>query len=231
MLISIIIPVYNERENLLKNLSSLNEQANKFPLEIIVSNSPETTDDSQKICIGFDKVSCYLSNKKGRAEQMNYGASKAKGTVLLFLHADVSLPKDFYLCIKTAIDSGFKAGFFCYKFDDNRFLLRINSSFTKKDGFFAGGGDQCLFFLKETFRKLRGFNTQFCIMEDFELIDKVRKLKIPYTIIQSPVLVSARKYKANSWLRVNSVNGYMFLNYKFGRSPEKLVKIYRKWLK
>ena len=231
MLLSVIIPVYNEKENLLKRLSFLSEQANKFPLEIIVANSPETSDDSFEVCNNFDKVSYFLSDKKGRASQMNFGASKAKGDVLLFLHADVALPEDFYNQIKNAFEAKFKAGFFCFKFDKNTFLLNINSAMTKKDGMFAGGGDQCQFFTKETFTALGGFNEAYCIMEDFEIINKVRKQKIPITIIQSPVTVSARKYELNSWFKVNLINGFVFLQYKLGASPEKLRKTYKSLLR
>jgi len=231
MLISVIIPVYNEKENLRKRLSFLCEQANKFPIEIIVSNSPETTDNSKIVCNNFDKVRYFLSDKKGRAPQMNFGASKAKGDILLFLHADVKLPNDFYNQIKNAVENNFEAGFFCFQFDKNSFLLNINSAATKKDGIFAGGGDQCQFFTKKTFKKLGGFNEEYCIMEDFEIIGKVRKQKIPFTIIQSPVIVSSRKYEENSWFKVNLINGYMFLKYKLGTPPEKLRKTYKSLLR
>lgn len=231
MLISVIVPVYNEKENLLKRLSFLCEQANKFPIEIIISNSPETTDSSKNVCDNFDKVRYILSDKKGRACQMNFAAKQAKGDVLLFLHADVKLPKDFYPQIKNAINANFEAGFFCFKFDKDNFLLNINSSMTKKDGVFAGGGDQCQFFTKKVFESLGGFNEDYCIMEDFEIIGKVRKQKIPFTIIQSPVIVSARKYETNSWFKVNLINGYMFLKYKLGSSPENLRKTYKSLLR
>lgn len=231
MLLSVIIPVYNEKENLLKRLSFLCEQANKFPIEIIVSNSPETSDDSFRVCQNFDKVNYFLADKKGRAAQMNFGANTAKGEVLLFLHADVKLPEDFYDQIKTAFEAKFKAGFFCFKFDKETFLLNINSGMTKKDGLFAGGGDQCQFFARETFTALGGFNEMFCIMEDFEIIGRVRKRKIPFTIIQSPVIVSARKYEAHSWFKVNLINGYVFLKYKLGASPENLRKTYKSLLR
>jgi len=231
MLISVIIPVFNEKENLYKRLSFLCEQANKFPIEIIVANSPETTDDSLVMCKNFDKVRYFLSDKKGRSCQMNFGAKQATGDVLLFLHADVGLPEDFYNQIKKAVDTNFEAGFFCFKFDKENFLLNINSSMTKKDGVFAGGGDQCQFFTKEAFENLSGFNEDFCIMEDFEIIGKVRKQKIPFTIIQSPVTVSSRKYEANSWFKVNLINGYMFLKYKLGTSPEQLRKTYKSLLR
>ncbi|MGB1284583.1 MAG: glycosyltransferase, partial [Polaribacter sp.] len=143
MIISVIIPVYNEQKNLVKRLSFLSKQTNKFPIEIIVSNSLETTDKSAEVCKNFDKVTYFESEKKGRASQMNFGAQKAKGNVLLFLHTDVALPKDFYEQIINAVKSGNKAGFFAYKFDRKSFLLDLNSSFTKRDGLFTGGGDQC----------------------------------------------------------------------------------------
>ena len=231
MLLSIIIPVYNEQENLIKRLSFLCEQANKFPIEIIVSNSPETSDETPKICKKHDKVTFLNCNKKGRAAQMNAGAKVAKGTILLFLHADVILPDDFYNQIITAIQEGNQFGFFAYQFDKKTPLLNFNSKFTVKDGMFAGGGDQCHFFKKETFTNLKGYNENFCIMEDFEMVDSIKKQKIKFKIIQSKATVSARKYDANSWLKVNLINGYVFLKYKLGVHPIKLRKTYKSLLR
>jgi rSAM/selenodomain-associated transferase 2 len=231
MRISVIIPIYNEQENLVKRLSFLCEQANKFSIEIIVSNSPESFDETPKVCENFSNIRFINSPQKGRAAQMNFGAKQAIGDVLLFLHADVCLPNNFYEEVTNAIKNGFKAGFFAYKFDKETRLLNLNSSFTKNDGIFAGGGDQCQFFTKETFEKLNGYNEEYCIMEDFEMIDNVRKMKIPYTIIQSKATVSARKYDQNSWLKVNLINGYGFLKYKFGVHPTKLRKTYKSLLR
>ncbi|WP_439128689.1 TIGR04283 family arsenosugar biosynthesis glycosyltransferase [Polaribacter sp.] len=231
MLLSIIIPVYNEQANLTKGLSFLCEQANKYTIEIIVSNSPETSDNSLQICKNYAKVSVFNAPKKGRAAQMNFGASKATGSVLLFLHADVQLPLDFYEQVKNAINNGNNAGFFAYKFDRETPFLKFSSNFTKRNGLFAGGGDQCQFFTKHTFKALNGFNEDFCIMEDFEMIDRVRKQKIPFKIIQSKATVSARKYQDNSWLKVNIINGIVFLKYKLGAHPIKLRKTYRALLR
>lgn len=231
VLLSVIIPVYNEQDNLVKRLSFLCDEANKVPIEIIVANSPETTDNTPNICKNKTKVRFFSCPEKGRAKQMNYGAIKANGDVLLFLHADVQLPQDFYHQIKTTIEKGFIAGFFAYQFDKKSALLNFNSKFTTKDGLFAGGGDQCQFFTKQTFKKLQGFNEEYCIMEDFEMIDRVRKQNIPFTIIQSKATVSARKYETNSWLKVNLINGYVFLKYKLGVHPIKLRKTYKTLLR
>mgnify|MGYP003631827493 FL=1 len=231
MLLSIIIPVYNEQENLIKRLSFLCEQANKFPIEIIVSNSPETSDETPKICKKHDKVTFLNCNKKGRAAQMNAGAKVAKGTILLFLHADVMLPNDFYHQIISAIQEGNQFGFFAYQFDKQTPLLNFNSKFTTKDGLFAGGGDQCHFFVKEIFYQLKGYNENFCIMEDFEMVDRIRKQQVSFKIVQSKATVSARKYDKNSWLKVNLINGYIFLKYKLGVHPTKLRKTYTSLLR
>ena len=68
-------------------------------------------------------------------------------------------------------------------------------------------------------------------MEDFEMIDRVRKFRIPYTIIQSNAIVSTRKYDERSWFKVNFINGYVFLRYKLGTSPLKLRKLYQQLLR
>ncbi len=230
-MISIIIPVYNEQENLSKRLSFLSEQANKFSVEIIIANSPETTDESKKICEKYKNIIYLDCIKKGRATQMNAGAAIAKGDILMFLHADVILPEDFYHQVTTSIKDGNRAGFFAYNFDRKTFLLDINSKFTVKDGLFAGGGDQCQFFTKEVFNSFNGYNEDFCIMEDFEMMDRIRKEKIPFKIIQSKATVSARKYDDNSWLKVNLINGYVFLKYRLGYSPVKLRKTYKSLLR
>ncbi len=230
-MLSVIIPIYNEAENLPNQLTFLQSKAEKLPVEIIISNSPDTTDNSPEICKSFSNVRFFNCKTRGRAYQMNLGASKANGDILLFLHADIKLPDDFYEQITKAFAEGFKMGFFSYKFDRSTFMLNINSYFTKSDGIFAGAGDQCQFFTKEIFEKLGGFNEDFCIMEDFEIMDRVRKHKIPYTIIQSKATVSARKYDKGSWLKVNLINGYVFLLYKLGTKPIKLRRIYKSLLR
>ena len=231
MKLSIIIPVFNEQENLAKRLSFLCEEANNKLIEIIVANSPETTDNSFQVCENHSKVTHLKTPEKGRAKQMNFGASKATGDVLLFLHADVQLPTDFFHHIKSAIEEGFEMGFFAYQFDKKTAFLNFNSRFTKKDGLFAGGGDQCHFFTKEFFNRIGKYNEEYCIMEDFEMMDRIRKSKIDYKIIQSKATVSARKYESNSWLKVNLINGYVFLKYKLGIHPMKLRKTYKNLLR
>jgi rSAM/selenodomain-associated transferase 2 len=230
-MLSIIIPIYNEAKHLPKQLTFLDRQADLHPIEIILSNSIDTTDNSAQISKSYKNVQFYDSFTKGRAKQMNFGASKAKGDILMFLHCDVQLPEDFYKQVTSAVKEGHKMGFFAYRFDRSTFMLNLNSYFTKNDSLFAGAGDQCQFFEANTFEELGGFDENYCIMEDFEIMDRIRKEKVPFKIIQSRATVSARKYDHSTWLEVNLINGYVFLLYKLGVKPLKLRKIYKGFLR
>ena len=61
-------------------------------MEIIVVDGGSTDDTFD---IVSDLGAIVLQSKKGRAKQMNYGASQAKGKILYFLHADTFPPKNF----------------------------------------------------------------------------------------------------------------------------------------
>ena len=230
-MLSVIIPLYNEAKILPKQLDFLQNLAEKHPIQIIIANSPDTTDNSKTICLKYSKVDYFDSPMKGRASQMNFGAKQALGDILLFLHCDVQLPEDFYEQVTKAKQEGYQMGFFSYRFDKETFMLNINSYFTKKDGLFAGAGDQCQFFNKAVFEQVGGYNEAYCIMEDFEMMDRIRKHKIKFKIIQSKATVSARKYDNHSWLMVNFINGFVFLLYKLGVAPIKLRRIYKNFLR
>ncbi len=228
--ISVIIPCYNEEENLATKLPRLSKLAEANNTEIIVVNSPKSTDNSEEVCKSLPHLTYTNGDEAGRAFQMNYGAKLATGSILLFVHADVTIPDNFDVLIREELKQN-KVGFFNYEFDKPGFWMRFNASFVKEKGTFTGGGDQCHFFDKETFTKLEGYNEEYIIMEDFEMIDRVEKLNIPYSIIKTPVIVSSRKYEKNSWLKVSLINGYVFLLYKLGASPQRLQRGYKRLLR
>lgn len=121
--------------------------------------------------------------------------------------------------------------FFSYKFDSERFWLKINAYFTASDGIFTGGGDQCLFIKKETFKRLDGFNENQVLMEDFEFFKRMKKAKVPYKIVKNDLLVSARKYDHNSYLKVNFCNLMMIVLFKLGYPSKKLKSLYSNMLR
>ena len=229
-MISIIIPVHNEFKNLQRLFKVGSFLAHNKLLEIIVAVSPSNS-DSVKLLANIPKVKIVLCENKGRAAQMNKASKMALGSTFVFLHADVVPPVGFIDNILHSLQTGYDAGFFSYRFDKDVWYLRINASFTAKDGLFTGGGDQCLFIKKDVFRKLGTFNEEQALMEDFEFFSKMKKLKVPYTIVKNDLVVSARKYECNSYLRVNLTNLLLVILFKLGYPGDKLKTLHNKLIR
>lgn len=222
--ISVIIPFLNEEENLKKLVPFLQSIIIPDLTEIIFVDGG-STDQSANLLIQ-ENIHPILSEKQGRAAQMNLGASHSKGSILYFLHADTLPHSSFQEILVEADASSIPAGCFRYSFDSENVLLKMNSWFTRFNGIFAGGGDQSLYIQKEVFGKLNGFNEEYCIMEDFDL---VRRLRDEYKLhlFQSKITVSDRKYEKNSWLKVQFANLLAYSFFLVKRHPKKIKSIYR----
>ena len=228
-MISIIIPSHKETANIDFLVGRLTSIPTQGPFEIWVALSPESEMNFKRETL--EKAQFVQCVKKGRACQMNEGAKLAKGDILAFLHADVKPPESFLLDIQKTIDSGIDAGFFSYRFDRESFPLKINSYFTAKDGIFTGGGDQCLFIKRQVFETLGCFKETQVLMEDFEFFERMKKNAIRYKIIKNDLIVSARKYEANSYLRVNLSNLLLVVLFRLGYSSKKLKTIHDKLIR
>ncbi len=118
-LISIIIPTYNEAENIGELLQQLMQvPASETKVEIIVVDG-ESSDRTPLIIAEYIAeyvTNCpvkFISTSPGRANQMNQGAKAAQGEILLFLHADSHLPNNFpTLVIQTLNSSNSPPPFF-----------------------------------------------------------------------------------------------------------------------
>ena len=227
--ISIIIPIYNEANQIAKTIQHLRDNEFGWIGEIIVCDSAGSNDG-----LTLEEDSGLVLHKcvgKGRAVQMNEGARLAKYEVLLFCHADVKPPHHFDQCIMDEIAAGKQMGIFAYDFEPSNFWLEINAGPNKRDGIFTGGGDQCHFIEKDVFNKLGGYDEKFVIMEDFDLFRRVKNMKIPYGIIQKKAKVSSRKYEKNSYVRVNLVNLMAFMMFLSGVSPQVIKNFCSRFIK
>ena len=228
-MITIVVPAHNEKSNLGLLLPQLQDSLD-IDSEIIVALSNETNDGSERL-ESFDQVRFIRCHGRGRALQMNEAAALAKGSILVFLHADVIPPPSFLANIRNTLNDNYEAGFFSYRFNKENYLLKLNASFTSKDGLFTGGGDQCLFIKKSIFEGLEGFDENQVVMEDFEFFERMKKNKIRYTIIKNDLVVSARKYQHNSYVRVNLSNLLLVTLFKLGYPPNKLKSLHGKLIR
>lgn len=224
MKLSIIIPVYNEEENIPKLIPHLKQSILDNDAEIIVVDGG-SSDRTVELIQSYD-IPCIHCEVKGRAAQMNMGSRYAGGDVYYFVHADALPPRSFISDIKRSMSEGHDAGCYRFRFDSDHMLLKMNSYFTRFDRLMCRGGDQTLFVKKSIFNELGGFREDFLIMEDFEMIDRLRK-GYKFRIMPDEVIVSARKYQENHYLKVNFINLVIFTMYMFGAAQATMLHAYR----
>lgn len=227
MTLSIIIPTYNEAKGIEKLVSFLKRFGGAAVVDLIVSDggSEDGTTEQATAAGAFAVVSPH----KGRAAQMNYGASLAKGNVLYFVHADSFPPQTFVNDIQQAINKGYDIGRYRTQFDSQKLLLKFNAWATRFDLFMCMGGDQTLFVRRQLFEVSGGFKEDMRIMEEFEFCARARKTG-RYKILNGAALISARKYETNGWLRVQKANAAVVRLYKRGATQQQMLDTYKRML-
>src|SRR5687768_8686841 len=103
-MVSIIIQTYNEVDQIAATIGRTQAAHAQADLEIIVADGG-STDDTIKIA-GACGARVIISERKGRAAQMNKGAHSATGEILYFLHADSIPPQGFTCLILEALGKG-----------------------------------------------------------------------------------------------------------------------------
>jgi len=227
--ISIIIPSKNEAAHLPVVLNYLNAVPGKEHIAEIIVSDGKSTDDTVSIANLYG-AKVVLSGQAGRGRQMNTGAKNATGNILYFLHADSIPPKGFIEDILQKINSGQVAGCYRLRFDYDHWFLKVNAWFTRFNVNAVRFGDQSLFVRKKVFEAIGGFREDLIIMEDQEIIHRIRK-KGSFAVIAGYITTSARKYRVNGIYRMQGIFFYIYFAYVFGASQQKLVGIYKKFIK
>ncbi len=227
MLLSVIIPTYNEAATIAGVVADLRRHAPAQAVEILVvdAHSPDGTAALARQA----GATVLLAPQPGRAAQLNHGARHATAPVLYFVHADVGIHPDYVATIGAAVAQGYAAGCYRFRFDSAHPLLRLNSFGTRFPGLMSRGGDQTLFITQALFQRIGGFNERFVIMEDFDIISRIRRVA-RFLIVPQDVVVSARKYETNGWLRVQVANLTAFSLFFLKVSPVRIARTYKAML-
>ncbi|HUW25100.1 MAG TPA: TIGR04283 family arsenosugar biosynthesis glycosyltransferase [Gallionella sp.] len=228
MQLSIIIPVVNEATvlpGLLEHLAPLHACG----VEIIVVDGG-SEDGSQQIA-SYTGVQV-IGAERGRARQMNAGASAAHGDVLLFLHADTLLP----LCAGQAIEAAIRRsghapehawGHFDVCIDGRSFMLWVVARLMNWRSRLSGiaTGDQAMFVSRFAFEAVGGFPDQ-PLMEDVELSKRLLARSGPICLTDR-VVTSGRRWEAYGVWRTIWLMWRLRWSYWRGVSPGELAKSYR----
>jgi rSAM/selenodomain-associated transferase 2 len=225
--ISVVIPTYNEQDQIASTIAAV-RAASLANLEIVIADGG-STDNTLNIAASM-QVRILKCTRKGRGPQMNQGAGFASGNLLYFLHADSIPPAGFDTKILAAINSGHIAGCFRLKFDHRHWFLRANAWFTRFNVNAVRFGDQSLFILKEKFLLSKGFREDLVVMEDQEIIHRLRRLG-KFCVINDYVTTSARKYLDNGVYRMQGIFYLIWSLYYIGISQRNLVSVYKKLIR
>lgn len=225
-MISIILPVLNERGRINEVICRLRAQEPDERIEIIVVDGhPEGRTIKAITADGVQKAIA----ERGRARQMNCGAALASGNILLFLHADTLLPSKAFSLIREAMsDKRFVAGAFDLGIDTDRRIFRITEKyvFLRTRLTRVPFGDQAIFIRKDYFDGIGGYR-EIPIMEDVGLMKQIRKRGDRICIIPVKVQTSPRRYEQEGIMYATLRNWMLQLLYALGVSPERLVKWYK----
>jgi len=219
-MIEVIIPALNEAAHLETLLADLSGREEDVRITLVDGGS---TDGTWEIASRFPVRR--LRAPRGRAAQMNAGTRGASGGILLFLHADTTLPPDaFRRVADTLADPEVVGGSFRLTFDRSdpwldayAFCSRINHPlFTY--------GDQALFVRREVFARIGGFR-EMPIMEDVEIQRRLRRagrfVKLPQAVV-----TSARRFVQIGPVRQQLLNVALVALYHLGVAPARLKQLY-----
>ncbi len=224
---SVIIPVLHEAVNINRVIRHLRKIDGGRSAEIIVVDGSPEMDTLEAIeDAGVIKVSA----GKGRATQMNEGAAKARGEVLVFLHADTLIPKNAFRKIDEVISSGRYIGgaFDLLINSDRRFMKFVTWSASLRSRITrVPYGDQAIFIRKDYFDEVGGYK-DIPLMEDVELMKRVRRRGGRIRILKERAQTSARKYISDGIYFSAVRNHALRILYALGVKPETLAKIYYK---
>jgi rSAM/selenodomain-associated transferase 2 len=223
---SIIIPVLKEEAIINDIISRLRNIDGIEKTEIIVvDGDPEAgtlrailSDDVRKV-----------KSPRGRARQMNEGAGVARGNVLIFLHADTELPLNALRLVATAMqDKWCVAGAFDLGIKSEKFIFRIIESVASLRSRITGipFGDQAIFIRKDYFDRIGGYK-DLPIMEDVELMGRIKKRGDRITIIKQKAKTSPRRWEKESVIGCTLRNWLLQMLYVLHVSPDRLSKLYR----
>ena len=221
--ISVIIPVLDDAVAIRRREAEFRALRNTVHELIVVDGG--SRDESLEVSRSIATISC--STAAGRARQMNEGARRATGDILLFLHADTCIPEGGPARIACAFAEGKGVwGRFDVRLSGSHPLLRVVETAMNWRSRLTGiaTGDQGVFVCRSVFERLGGF-PPIPLMEDIALSRMLRRIRRPICL-RERVLTSSRRWQRDGILKTVLLMWSLRLAYALGADPARLHQVY-----
>jgi rSAM/selenodomain-associated transferase 2 len=217
VIISVVIPTLNEGDRVAAAVASARAAFGECEVLVVDAGSTDRT-----VAAATAAGATVVSAAGSRAAAMNAGAAIASGDLLLFLHADTTLPAGAAVAISSALRHA-SAGAFRIRFDRPRPVIeRVVNARSRL--FKVVYGDQALFVSRAAFDRAGGYRP-IPIMEDRDLARRLRR-DGGLVLLPLHVTTSSRRHRTDGDLRTLARAWLIQLLYTLRVPPDRLARRY-----
>ena len=220
-MISIIVPALDEAEGIEACLAPLQALRARGAEVIVVDGGSRDATRS----LAAPLADAVLESTRGRARQMNEGAARARGDVLVFLHADTLLPDGADHAIADAVKRA-PWGRFDVAITGADPLLAIVAAAMNLRSRLSGiaTGDQAIFARRDEFRAAGSF-PEIPLMEDVALSKQLKRIARP-ACLRERVVTSGRRWERRGTMKTILLMWRLRAAYALGADPCRLARHY-----
>jgi hypothetical protein len=171
-----------------------------------------------------------LTAQKGRGVQLRTGGAAARGSWLLFLHADTVLGADWTreasrFMSEVESSGRLRAAAFRFVLDDRGLAPRVIETGVRIRCrlFLLPYGDQGLLIPRRLYDEIGGY-CELPIMEDVDIIQRLGRRRLE--MLETPAVTSAARYKKSGYARRVVRNLTCLALFKMGVPIERILKLY-----
>ena len=224
-MLSIIVPCLNEAQGIGDALTALAPlRARGAEVIVVDGGSSDGT-----VARASPHADCVIGAPRGRASQMNAGVARARGEILLFLHADTLLPEAADALVVDGLNRSRRGwGRFDVAISGGHPLLRVVAWLMNARSRLTGiaTGDQAIFVTRSLFTAAGGY-PDIALMEDIALCKRLKRYGAPLCV-RHRLIASGRRWEKHGVVRTILLMWRLRLAYWLGADPGKLAVRYDK---